>query len=230
MLSLFLQLNAALSQWLFEHSWLLFLLLVVLLLGLGWLATRWLNQRHSKALLRGFDESTRGRAIVPNAALHGGFVAKLEPPPEPFAGFSVSYRPGPRFDLLARLLHPRTKLVDRLAITAILPQTPRQELQWRRGEIPGRALGKAPSADLWTVHWLDFIQSEYAMRGANPGALAHTFTEMQTRFEPLLDEVALLAETKPQLTVVLRGTGLNPAAIPALVALVRAAGRASLLV
>jgi hypothetical protein len=158
----------------------------------------------------------------------GGFSARIEPAPEPFTHFSVTYRPAAGIDLLERLLRPARQ--DRLEIHGVLAHRPCQELQWRRGELPGRAVGKTPGAALWTIRRLDIIQSDYATRGPNTGALIHVFSDMESRFEPLLYEFSILAEDEPQLFCAMRGGSLNPEKIPSLVTLLRAAGRAALLV
>src|SRR6185295_15573622 len=102
------------------------------------------------------------------------------------------------------------------------------ELIWMRGRIPSRALGNDRGATLWVQRRLDFVNSEYATRGVNPGALVHVFTDLQTRFGPWLYKVSIQAEDIPELEIVLTTTALNAEEMSAVVTTLRAAGRAAL--
>lgn len=214
--------------WLVELLWLWLPLALFLLLGFfSWL-TSLLTTRRCRALLAAFGESTGGRLITEAGPGRGGFKAHFEPPPEPFKQVTIRYEMAAKFDLIRWLLRQPAR--DRLCVQATLAERPNQELQWRRGAIPGRAAGQTPSASLWTIHRLDFIESEFATRGTNPAALIHVFIELQTRFEPLLYEISILRETQPALAIALRGRGLEPVDVFRLMTLVRAAGRAARLV
>lgn len=180
-------------------------------------------------MLAALNDSTRGRIAIQHAPSAAGFVAQIEPAPEPFVKFQIAYQAMKQYDVLRRLLNPRVPRQDRLDIQGALRSPPRQELVWARGTIPARALGREANSPLWTRHRLDFTRSEYATRGTNPGALAHTFSDLQTRFEPCLYNIFVLADEDPTLCVALRGSALNADEIPRLVALIRAAGRAALL-
>lgn len=116
-----------------------------------------------------------------------------------------------------------------LVIQATLRERPRAELIWQRGKIPGRALSRAGSPTLWVQQHLDFLRYEYATRGINTGAIVHVFTDLQTRFGPLLEKVSIQADARPEVEIVLRTNGLNPEEIPALITTIRSAGRAALL-
>lgn len=219
---------AALDQvrfWLVETIWLWLPLAILVLAALAALLVTFTTGRRCRALLAAFGESTGGRLVVASGPGRAGFRAHFQPAPEPFTHLAIAYDAASRFDPLRWLL--RTPWQDRLRIEASLGERPNQELHWRRGTIPGRAAGQIPSASLWTIHRLDFIDSEFATRGANPAALIHVFTELQTRFEPLLYEISILREAQPALTIALRGRGLEPSDVFPLMALVRAAGRAA---
>lgn len=211
--------------WLAEASWIWLPLVAFVLLGFASLFAVYTTSRRGRLLSAALGESTGSRLVVETGPGWAGFRAHFQPPPEPFSHVAIAYKAAARFDPLRWFAQkPRQ---DRLWIHASLSEPPGQELYWRRGVVPGRAAGPTPSASLWTIHRLDFIESEFATRGANPSALIHVFTELQTRFEPLLHEVSVLRETQPALAVGLSGRGLEPADVFPLVALVRAAGRAA---
>jgi hypothetical protein len=212
-------------HWLVERLWIGLPVAVVLLLALATLVAGVLTTQRCRALLAAFGESTGSRLVIETGPGRAGFKVHFQPPPEPFDHLTIRYEAAARFDPVRWFT--RTLPRDRLWIQAALDTRPGQELQWRRGAIPGRAAGHTPSTNLWTIHRLDFIESEFATRGANPAALIHVFTELQTRFEPLLYEFSLLREAQPTLTITLRGRGLEPLDVFPLVALVRAAGRAA---
>jgi hypothetical protein len=199
------------------------------LLMLSWLVGGWQNMWRSRAMLAALNDSTRGRVVAEQAPGFAGFLARIQPAPEPFMQFIITYRAVSKLDLPGWLLWVVTRRTDRMIIQGRLVERPQAELVWARGQIPGRALGKSPSAALWVLHRLDITNSEYATRGANPAALIHVFTDLQTRFEPVLYKVSIQAEEIPEVEVVLRGSRLNADEIPALVTTIRAAGRAALL-
>lgn len=215
--------------WLAGKIWLLLPIAVATLLGVYHLIMRWQTLRRCRVLLAALNDSTRGRIVADHIPSGAGFAAHIAPPPEPFTHFQITYRAVNRFNMLGWLLNPNAMRQDRLELCASLHTLPRQELLWMRGAIPGRALAREAGSPLWTRHRLDFTRSEFATRGANPSALIHTFSELQTRFEPLLYRVTVLAEGDPALQVWLRGSGLNADEASPLVALIRAAGRAALL-
>jgi hypothetical protein len=213
-------------SWLLAWFWLILpLLLLVVTVGLVLIA-HWQTVHRSQAMLRAFQDSTRGRVLVRRGPDGRGFEAAIEPAPEPMVQFTMHYQARSNLDPRHWLMR-RARREEQLVIQGRLSEPPQQELHWVRGSIPGRALGKAPSATLWTLHQLDFVQTEFATRGTNPGALIHAFSELQTRFEPLLDQMLVLRERQPTFTLALRSRKLEVAEIPALVALVRAAGRAA---
>ncbi len=199
------------------------------LVGLGiWLLVAWRVRRRAWRMMAAFQDSTRGRLVLTESHGGRGFTAHLEPAPEPFTQFTITYRVRFHWGLLGWPGRALPKH-DRLVLQGTLPTRPSQELQWVRGQIPARALGKVPDPTLWLLHRLDFIQSEYVTRGTNPGRLQHSFSDLQRRFEPLLYQLTILAEREPHVVVALQGQKLNVDEIAALMALVRSAGRAALL-
>lgn len=208
-----------------QTLWLWLPLAALLLLALATLVTGLLTTQRCRALLAAFGESTGSRLVIEAGPGRSGFKAHFQPPPEPFDHVTIHYEVSPRYDPIGFLMRRPPR--DHLWVQASLTERPSQELQWRRGSIPGRAAGRAPSNSLWTIHRLDFVESEFATRGVNPAALIHVFTELQTRFEPLLYEFSLFGEPQPALTIALRGRGLEPLDVFPLVAMVRAAGRAA---
>jgi hypothetical protein len=219
--------NELLRLGLLERLWLWLPLAGVVVLVAGHLIARWQIRRRCAALLRAFNDSTGSQVRLLQGPHFEGFRAQLQPPPEPFMLLTLSHRAAWPWDLLGRLLRPATQGWERLVIQASLDERPQQELAWVRGQIPGVALGKTPNTITWTLHQLDFVGVEYATRGPNPGALIHVFTALQTRFDPLLERVTVRREEQPHITVALRSRRLNADQLPALVALVRAAGRAA---
>ncbi len=183
-------------------------------------------RRRSRDLMAALGDSARGQVVLLQPMGLWGFEAAIQPAPEPFRHFVVRYRAAPA--LLTWLLRPILPGANQLTFQASLNTRPAGELLWIRGQVPSRALGKGTELGLWVQHRLDISGSEYATRGPNPGALQHVFLDLQTRFGPILRKVSIQADTTPEMEVVVRTRGLNPEQIPALVATLRAAGRAAL--
>lgn len=208
--------------------WLLGLVALALLVLLGWVVAGGQTVRRSRLMIAALNDSTRGRCVIERGPNFNGFAAHIQPAPEPFLQFTITWQAAAKLDLLGWLLRIVTRRRDQLVFRAKMVERPQAELVWARGRIPARALGRSPSVNLWVSHWLDIINSEYVTRGVNPAALIHVFIDMQTRFEPLLEQVNIQAEEIPEVEIILRGGGLNPDEIPALVTTIRAAGRAAL--
>lgn len=220
--------GAEIEQWLAQMAWIWALGSLAILALLCWLVGRWRTVRRCRAMLVAFNDSTRARLTVLRGPSAGGFSAEFQLAPDPFGAMEIAYDTRSRLDPWAWLVRDPRLRRDRLVIRASMSATPRQELHWVRGEIPGRARGRQPHAVLWLVQRVDFVQSEFATRGLNPSAITHVFTELLTRFEPFLDRVTVLQEMHPNVEVALSGRGLSTAEIPPLVTLVRALGRAAL--
>jgi hypothetical protein len=222
-----LELLDQIRSWVLAWLWLILPLVMLLLLGGLALVAHWQTLRRGRAMLRAFQESSRGRVLVRRGPDGRGFEAAIEPAPEPMVQFTMHYHARSNLDPRHWLMARAGAREEQLLIQGELHEPPQQELHWVRGSIPGRALGKAPSTTLWTLHRLDFAQAEFATRGTNAGALIHAFSELQTRFEPLLEQVLVLRERQPPLAVLLRSRRLEIDEIPALVTLMRAIGRAA---
>ena len=158
----------------------------------------------------------------------GGFVGSFQPPPEPFLHFVANYRNAQAFDLAGQLLNPLTHRAERLVLVAKLPSRPAAELIWQEGQAPGRALAQRDRSHLWVLRRLDVVNAEYAVRGANTGAIEHVFLDLQTRFRPFLERISVQADADPECTVVLRLARFNLQELPALVTSLRGLGRAAL--
>ena len=150
----------------------------------------------------------------------------LQPPPEPFLHFVADYRSAQALDLAGQMLNPLTHHAERFVFVAKLPSRPAAELIWQEGQAPGRALAQRDRSHLWVLRQLDVVNAEYAVRGANTGAIEHVFLDLQTRFRPFLMRISVQADTDPECTVVLRLARFNLQELPALVTSLRGLGRA----
>jgi hypothetical protein len=207
----------------------LILLTGALVFLLSWLASGWQKVQRCRTLTAALNDSSRGRIVVERGPTRWGFFARIQPPPEPFTQFTINYRSGSKLSLFGWLFPTLASRSDRMVISGRLRTRPHAELVWVRGQIPGRALGKRPSATLWELRRLDITNGEYATRGINPRGLVHFFVDLQARFEPFLEKVVVQADELPEVQVVVRPAGLNADEVPALVTTIRAAGRAALL-
>jgi hypothetical protein len=207
--------------------WASMLLFIGLLVWLNWFLAGWQNRHRSQIMVAALNDSARGQVKCSSGPNRYGFVATLQPAPEPFLQFTITYRARSNFDLAGALLGRLAGTADRLVIQGKLAARPLAELIWTRGQIPSRALGRNPGDALWVQGWLDITNSEYATRGSNPGALVYLFRDLQTRFGPLLYKVSIQADSTPEIELSLRGGGLNREEIPALVATIRGLGRAA---
>lgn len=212
-------------QWLSVEPRLLAITSIVALLVLLWIVTAIYNIRRGRALVGILQEATRGQVLIEQEPSDSGFFILLSPPPEPFLRITIV------FHTVANPLgwvwqfvmgHP-----PRLVIQASLLERPEAELLWERGRIPAKALSRRDDVTLWVQRQLDFLNYEYATRGINPNGLIHTFTDLQTRFGPLLHKVAVMADVMPEIEVVLYTAGLNPEELPPLIMTIRAMGRAT---
>lgn len=209
-----------------DNGWLLGALLLGLLLLIVWVVTAIYYARRGYALAGGLNDSTRGEVVFTRTPGPRGFFAQVEPAPDPFWRFSVAYHtlPNPLEWVLYRFGGRQARLV----MQGQLRERPRAELLWVRGRIPARALSRVRNPALWVQRRMDFLPHEYATRGVNTGALVHSFTDLQTRFGPYLDKVAVQADSNPEIEVVVRVRDLPPEEIPALITTIRAIGRAAL--
>jgi hypothetical protein len=217
------------QQWVLNNRlWPLMLLALIVLLALAlrWIIKSMQTTGRSRAMVAALADSTRSQVITTQPPGRTGFLVALKPAPEPFRHFTISYHATSNF----ALRHP----ADRLIFQGKLVTSPRAELLWQRGQIPARALG---GRALWARRRLDVTNSEYAtrgdnLRGDNVNAIIRVFSDLHTRFGSALEKVTIQAEVEtegePEVEVVLWGNQLMPEEIPALVAVMRAMGRAAL--
>lgn len=204
------------------------LVALALLLILAIVAARLQTARRGHAILAVLNESARGQVSMLRGPDSGGFVGSFQPPPEPFVHFVANYRSAAPFDLAGQLLNPLTHHAERLVFVAKLPSRPAAELIWQEGQSPGRALAQRDRSHLWVLRRLDVVNAEYAVRGANTGAIEHVFLDLQTRFRPFLERISVQADADPECTVTLRLARFNLQELPALVTSLRGLGRAAL--
>lgn len=203
------------------------LLALALLLALAFVAARVQAVRRGQQILQALQESVRGRVTLLRGPDASGFVGSIQPPPEPFLRLVADYRAAPAYDLLGQLLNPLTHHAERLVFVAKLPARPAAEIIWQEGQIPARALGQRERTLLWVQRRLEFVNAEYAVRGANTGPIEHVFLDLQTRFRPFLYKISVQADTDPECTVVLRLARFNLQELPALVTSLRSLGRSA---
>lgn len=204
------------------------LVALAMLFVLALLAARVQARRRAESVLFSLGESVRGRVTLLRGPDAGGFVASIQPPPEPFLHFVADYRAAPAHDLAGQLLNPLTHHAERLHFVAKLPARPPAEIIWQEGRIPARALSYRGRSQLWVQRRLDFVNAEYAVRGANTGAIEHVFLDLQTRFRPFLLKIGVQADADPECTVIMRLARFNLQELPALVTSLRSLGRAAL--
>lgn len=204
------------------------LLAVLLLLSIAWVAARVQLERRSRALVLALNDSVRGRVVVRRGPNTDGFAGGLQPAPDPFVQFDVDYRTLSPFDLVGHVQSLFVPHGDLLVFSGKLPTRPAAEIVWRQGHVPGQALARRERSTLWVQRRLDIVDAEFAVRGANTGAVEHVFVDLQARFRPYVLEISVQSDRDPELTVALQLAGLNLQEIPALVTSLRALGRAAL--
>lgn len=195
---------------------------------LAWYAGREQKWRRTQAMLAAVNDATFGRCMPRSKTGVWGFVIGVEPAPEPFREFNISYQPMSIFDPvdIAQMVFGRAR--TSLQIAGTLKEVPTAEIIWVRGQPPLRALGVNPGSAPWVHTQLDFAGAEYATRGTNVGALHHLFTEMYARFNPALLWVSVQRERRPQVRVMADGN-IGVREVSPLITSARALGRAALL-
>ncbi len=219
----------------------LIFLLPLLVLALAGVATNaFYSTRRRRALLLSLGDAARSAPVVQGDSstldqwTHvGSFVADLHPAPDPFIVFTLACRAPVTLNPLGLLARWLLRRGGTLRITARLPRRPSAELVWARGRTAGVALGRDEAASLWVQRRLDTTGSEYATRGPNPQAIVRAFQDLHARFGPLLDRVLVQGRRDPKgnlldIEVTLHIGSLNASELPALVATLRALGRAAL--
>ncbi len=201
---------------------------VALLLVLLWLGGRAQKRQRTKLMLRAVNDATFGRTVPRSRTGAWGFAVALEPPPERFREFNISYHAMSIYDpidLGQRLLAGRRAT---LQIAGVLTDAPSAELIWWRGKLPAHALGSNPGRAPWVQGRLDFAGAVYATRGTNVGAMQHVFRDMYARFTPLLRSITVQRERRPQVRLVAAGR-IDTRDVSPLIQAAHALGRAALL-
>lgn len=193
---------------------------------IGLIIDRVATARRSAALFSALNDSAWGTPVASSPPGPNGFVAAVEPPPEPFSQFQVQHETGRVFNPLAWLFPASIPRREYLFFFANLPNAPTQEIAWARRRTPPAAVRTTPDRTLWTLHYLDIIEGEYATRGDNPNGVRHVFVELQTRFGPQLEQLTVYRDDAFHVRMMIRATPLVPTDMLTLVGLVRALGRA----
>jgi hypothetical protein len=221
-------LQGELWSWLAEAPIALIAVAALLFLVLAWYTGRQQKQRRTQHMLIAVNDATFGRCVPRSRTGAWGFAVSIEPPPEHFGEFNISYQPVSIFDPfdLVRLWFGRRR--TRLLITGVLANAPTAELIWARGQPPGRALGVNPGRAPWVYTRLDFAGAEYATRGTNVGAIKHALQDMYARFTPALVWVSVQREQRPQMRLIAHGK-VDPRDLSPLITSARALGRAAMM-
>jgi hypothetical protein len=187
------------------------------------------KMQSSRAVLAAIEAGVRGRTVPVRGPGSRGFLATVSPAPEPFREFSVRYRTLSILDPVDWIRRMGGARTAELHFWALLPNTPSSEIVWARGRVPDRALGHVPGRDLWIPHRLPLGGTEYIVRGGNTRALEHAFSDLHLRFGLVLRGVIVQREGAPQVELAVSGRRLDRREIPALIAGLRAIGRAALI-
>lgn len=201
---------------------------LALLLALSWSVGYSQKRRRTQAMLTAVNDATFGRCIPRSRTGAWGFAVSVEPPPERFAEFNISYQPVSIFDPgdLLRICFGKQRAT--LQIAGVLLDAPTAELIWVRGQPPARALGVRPGRAPWVQSRLDYAGAEYATRGSNVAAIKHLFRDLYARFAPILGSIVIQREVRPHLRVVARGR-IEARDVSPLITSVRALGRAAMM-
>jgi hypothetical protein len=199
-----------------------------LLLLLIWFGGWQQKRTRTRAMLAAVSDATFGRCIPRSRSGAWGFAVGVEPPPDRFGEFNISYQPLSIFDPIDLLRFWFGGRRTTFRIAGVLNDAPTAEITWVRGQPPARSLGMNPGRAPWVQGRLDFAGAEYATRGANVGAIKHVFQDMYARFTPALLSISVQRERRPQLRVVVEGR-IDARDISPLITSARALGRAAIL-
>ena len=198
-------------------------LAAVCLLALLWRVGVLQKKRRVRRTLTLVNDATFGRCIPRSRVGPWGFAVTVQPPPEPYREFNISYQPLSILtpgDLVRALRGDRT----RLQLAGVLREPPTAELVWVRGQPPLKVLGLAPGPAPWVHHQLHLGAAEYATRGPNIGALHKEMRDLYTRFTPGLTLVQVQRGRTPEVRLVYEGP-IDARSVAPLVAAARALGR-----
>lgn len=215
-------------KWLFEARVAAVVATVVLLLALAWLAGWQQKRRRTHAMLVAVNDATFGRCLPRSRTGAWGFAVGIEPAPERFREFNISYQPVSIFDPVDLLRIWFRGRRTTFFVSGVLIDAPTAEVIWVRGQPPTRALGMNPGRAPWVQGRLDFAGSEYATRGTNVGAIKHLLQDMVARFTPILMSISIRRERRPQLQMVVEGK-IEARDVSPLITTARGLGRAAMM-
>lgn len=204
------------------------LAILALILVLAWLFGWLQKRRRSQTILVAVKDATFGRCIERSKSGAWGFAVAVEPAPERFREFNISYQPMSILDPLDFVRYAFLGKKATFQISGILMDAPTAEIVWMRGKPPARALGKTPGRAPWVQAQLDFSGAEYATRGTNMGAMKRVFQDMYTRFTPALHLIYVQRERRPQLRIVVEGR-VEARDVSPIITSARSLGRAAIL-
>ena len=202
--------------------------MIALLLAVAWFAGWQQKRRRTHAMLVAVNDATFGRCLPRSRTGAWGFAVGIEPAPERFGEFNISYQPVSIFDPLDLLRIWFRGRRTTFLISGVLSDAPTAEVIWVRGQPPTRALGMKPGRAPWVQGRLDFAKSEYATRGANVGAIKHLLQDMVARFTPILISISIQRERRPQFQMVVEGK-IEARDLSPLITYARGLGRAAMM-
>lgn len=212
------------------------------LYSLLWAVAAWRNIRLGHFLWKALDDSTSSLAEIERSPGVDGFIATLEPAPEPFQTLEVRYRPASALNPLLLLPALRTGS-ESMIIRGRLGAAPTAMLVWARVQPPGLRRTIIRDARFWQVRYFDVFDTHYAVRGSDTEAIENVFRSLQARFGPLLHSIHLLRPStgespfpasawgseEDDLVLVLHTSHMAIYEMPPLMAAVRALARAAVL-
>jgi hypothetical protein len=215
-------------NWVLDARVVVTLATVALLLALAWFTGWQQKRRRTQAMLVAVNDATFGRCLPRSRTGAWGFAVGIEPAPERFREFNISYQPVSIFDPLDLLRMWFRGRRTTFFISGVLIDAPTAEVIWVRGQPPTRALGINPGRVPWVQGRLDFAGAEYATRGANVGAIKHLLQDMVARFTPILMSISIQRERRPQMQMVVEGK-IETRDVSPLITYARSLGRAAML-
>lgn len=212
------------------------------LYSLAWAVTAWRNIRISHFIWKALDDSTPSLAEVERSPGVDGFLATLEPAPEPFQALEVRYRPASALNPLLLLPSLRTG-AETMVIRGQFAAAPVATLTWTQAQPAGLRRTIIRDPRYWQVRYFDVFNTHYAVQGADTEAIENVFRSMQARFGPLLQSIHVLrpstgespfptspwAREEDDFVMVLHTARMAIYETPPLMAAVRSLARAALL-
>jgi hypothetical protein len=214
--------------WLSEQLAVAVLLVVVLATALAWYLGWQQKRRRTHRMLVAVNDAAFGRCLPRSKTGAWGFAVSVEPPPEHFREFNISYQPVSILHPLDFLRRTLGRQKSTLQISGVLLDAPTAEIVWVRGQPPMRALGVSPGRSPWVQSRLDYVGMDYATRGTNVAALRHLFQDMIARFAPILHSLTIQRERRPHVRMVAQGR-IDARDVSPLITIARSLGRAAMM-